>query len=220
MARTTTFDKSLIRPADWKTAKHWQDEGLWYHPVGPNEPDTHPIHGETPDWVLQRRGVPTTKDSPHTQTFKGSGDTEPRPCKIPSEYVTLEGYHTTLQKWLSIEDIQATDIMMAVAISVVLPGDPLWLFVIAPAGGSKTEQLRAYSGDRIFTISTLTPQTLISGLKGFDKIDLLPNLDGKVLVIKDFTSILSKKPEDQTAIFADLREAYDGYLEKSFGSGV
>jgi len=40
------------------------------------------------------------------------------------------------------------------------------------------------------------------------------------LIIKDFTSILSKKNEDQTAIFADLREAYDGYLEKSFGSGV
>ena len=41
-----------------------------------------------------------------------------------------------------------------------------------------------------------------------------------MLIIKDFTSILSKKSEDQTAIFADLREAYDGYLEKSFGSGV
>lgn len=47
-----------------------------------------------------------------------------------------------------------------------------------------------------------------------------PKLDGKVLIIKDFTSILSKKSEDQTAIFADLREAYDSYLEKSFGSGA
>jgi hypothetical protein len=67
----------------------------------------------------------------------------------------------------------------------------------------------------------MTPQTLISGLKGHGyDIDLLPKLDGKLLIIKDFTSILSKKPEDQAAIFADLREAYDGYLEKSFGSGV
>ncbi len=71
------------------------------------------------------------------------------------------------------------------------------------------------------TISTLTPNTLISGLKGDgERIDLLPKLDGKLLVIKDFTSILSKKTDDATAIFADLREAYDGYLEKSFGSGV
>ncbi|MFC1931885.1 hypothetical protein ACFLXJ_06785 [Chloroflexota bacterium] len=131
-----------------------------------------------------------------------------------------EQYLETLSRWLHLEDFQAIDIIMATALSICLPGDPVWLFNIAPAGSAKTEILRSFTGEQIYSISTLTPQTFISGLKGSQNVDLLPKLDGKVLIIKDFTSILSKKNEDQTAIFADLREAYDGYLEKSFGSGV
>jgi len=124
-------------------------------------------------------------------------------------------------RWLRIGDVEALDVIMATASAIYLPGDPLWLQVVAPPGGTKSELLRALQGPRVVSISTLTPQTLISGLKGKNEdIDLLPHLDGKLLIIKDFTSILSKKTEDSTAIFADLREAYDGYLEKSFGSGV
>ena len=134
--------------------------------------------------------------------------------------INRDEYLQILSHWLYLEDFQAIDIIMATAISICLPGDPVWLFLIAPAGSSKTELLRSFTGNLIYTISTLTPQTLISGLKGVKDADLLPKLNGKVLIIKDFTSILSKKNEDQTAIFADLREAYDGYLEKSFGSGV
>jgi len=135
-------------------------------------------------------------------------------------FIGRDEYLNTLSKWLYLEDTQAIDIIMATAISICLPGDPVWLFAIAPSGSAKTELLRAFSTEQIYSISTLTPQTFISGLKGSNNVDLLPKLNGKVLIIKDFTSILSKKNEDQTAIFADLREAYDGYLEKSFGSGV
>lgn len=126
-----------------------------------------------------------------------------------------------VKRWLRIADEEAFDVIMAAAAAIYLPGDPLWLQVVAPPGGTKSELLRALQGPRVVSISTMTPQTLISGLKGDgEKVDLLPKLDGKLLVVKDFTSILSKKAEDSTAIFADLREAYDGYLEKSFGSGV
>ena len=72
---------------------------------------------------------------------------------------------------------------MATAISICLPGDPVWLFIIAPAGSSKTELLRSFTGNLIFSLSTITPQTLISGLKGVKDADLLPKLDGKVLII-------------------------------------
>lgn len=151
-------------------------------------------------------------------------DSKPQPqsteAKPEAQLYNRERYLEALSKWLYLEDYQAIDIIMATALSIHLPGDPVWLFIIAPAGSTKTELLRAFSGEQIYSISTLTPQTLISGLKGSGNVDLLPKLDGKVLIIKDFTSILSKKSEDQTAIFADLREAYDGYLEKSFGSGA
>jgi hypothetical protein len=131
-----------------------------------------------------------------------------------------DDYIATISKWLAIQDYEALDIILATAISIYFPGDPVWLFIISPPGSTKTEILRSFTGDRICSISTLTPQSLISGLQGVKDTDLMPKLDGKLLIIKDFTSILSKKSEDQTAIFADLREAYDGYLEKSYGSGV
>ena len=137
-----------------------------------------------------------------------------------SQPYTRDQYLEILSHWLYLEDLQAVDIVMATALSIYLLGDPVWLFLIAPAGSTKTELLRSFSGEPFYSISTMTPQTLISGLKGSKNVDLLPQLNGKVLIIKDFTSILSKKSEDQSAIFADLREVHDGYLEKSFGSGV
>lgn len=126
----------------------------------------------------------------------------------------------TLRDWLYIEDTVSLDVLYGVALSHYLPGEPVWLFLIAPPGGTKTELLRAFQGEPFYTISTLTPQTLISGLNKKGEVDLLPHLDGKVLVVKDFTSILSRESKEQAQIFADLRDAYDGYLEKAFGSGV
>lgn len=125
-----------------------------------------------------------------------------------------------LQRWLYIEDTQAIDILYGVVISHFLPGEPVWLFLIGPPGGTKTELLRAFHGEPFYTISTITPQTLISGLSTKGEVDLLPKLDDKVLVVKDFTSILSRDSKEQAQIFADLRDCYDGYLEKAFGSGV
>jgi len=45
-------------------------------------------------------------------------------------------------------------------------------------------------------------------------------LNGKVLVVKDFTSIMSLPDREQKEIFGILRDAYDGRCGKSFGNGV
>ena len=146
-------------------------------------------------------------------------DTQGKPQEETRLY-NREQYLEVLLQWLYIKDFQAIDIVMATALTILLPGDPVWLLLIAPPGSTKTEYLRSFTNNRVYSLSTLTPQTLISGLKGNKTADLISELDGKILILKDFTSILSKKNEDQTAIFADLREAYDGYLEKSYGSGT
>jgi len=118
-----------------------------------------------------------------------------------------------------LEDDAALDILFATVLSLWIPGDRVWLFLIAPPGGSKTELLRAVSGlPEAYTLSSLTPQSFISGMTRDASVDLLPKLDQKVLIIKDFTVILSQAPYDQNAIFGQLRDIYDGYYQKTFGS--
>jgi len=62
---------------------------------------------------------------------------------------------------------------------------------------------------------------LISGYitDGGPDPSLLPKLDGKVLVIKDFTAILEMPNESRAEVMGVLRDAYDGECCKAFGTG-
>jgi hypothetical protein len=70
-------------------------------------------------------------------------------------------------------------------------------------------------------LSSITPQTLISGktIKGKGNQSLLPHLNGQLLIIKDFGTILTMHRENRGEIFAQLREIYDGQFTKAFGTG-
>lgn len=127
-----------------------------------------------------------------------------------------------LHKWLYIDDEQGIDCILATAISAMMPGDPLWMFVVAPPGGTKTELIRGFKGDYVYTVDVITPQALLSGFRGKEgkNVDILEDLDKKLLVIKDFTSMLSKPQRIRDETFGRLRAAYDGSLEGAFGSGV
>ena len=124
-------------------------------------------------------------------------------------------------RWLYLEDDTFIEVGLAAVVANSFPGDPVWLFLVGPPGSCKTEFLRSLNSTRTYTLSSLTPSTLISGLKDGNKDpSLLPKLNEKVLVIKDFTTILSVRHEVRCEIFGQLRDIYDGYCEKSFGSGV
>lgn len=124
-------------------------------------------------------------------------------------------------RWLYLEDDTFIDVVLATVVAHRFGGDPLWLMLIGASGAGKTELLRALSGERIYSLSDLTPQALVSGLK-LRKGDpsLLPDMDGKVVVIKDLTTLLSQNEKDRAKIFGQLRDLYDGYTSKAFGSGV
>lgn len=126
-------------------------------------------------------------------------------------------------EWLYLKDHEVIDIILGAIVANQFQGpDAINLNMVGPPSSTKTELLRTLSGYQpIYTISTLTPQTLISGMKG-SRGSLLLNLksDGKkVLIIKDLTSILEMRSESRQEIFGQLREIADGYLSKTFGTG-
>ena len=130
-----------------------------------------------------------------------------------------------INKWLYINDDEWLDIILACSLDRKIRGEPIWLFIIAVPSGSKTEILRAFKeGEDFFHISSLTANSFVSGYTYLEKKktkkveDLATQIDGKCLILKDFTSILSMAKEKRDEIIGQFRELYDGSYEKKFGN--
>lgn len=133
-----------------------------------------------------------------------------------------EDVYNSYTRWLYMPDTSAIDIMYGAVLANRLDGDPLWLFLVAPPGMTKTTLLQTIADcDEVVAVSTLTPHSLISGSNagGVDP-SLIPRLDGKVLTIKDFTTILNMHIQAREEIFGVLRDAYDTEVTKTFGHGI
>jgi hypothetical protein len=70
--------------------------------------------------------------------------------------------------------------------------------------------------------SQLTAKSLISGFATADGEDpsLIPQLQGKVLILKDYTEIITMQKDEQESMYGILRGAFDGRAEKTFGNGI
>lgn len=127
----------------------------------------------------------------------------------------------TFRKWLYIEEDYNITGPLCAAIANFAPGEPDIVGLIGPSGSLKTEIIRSLGeteNDLVYPISSLTEKTLVSGYEQSN--DLAPRLKGRLLTIKDLTSLLSKKEESRSQIFADFREFTDGYIKKEYGNGI
>lgn len=119
-------------------------------------------------------------------------------------------------------DLGIVRLLCATVIANRLPGDPVWLFVVAPPSGLKTELINALEKvDNIYPLSSLTPKTLVSGARtvGAETSLLLELQTDKVVTFKDFTTILEMNFNARDEILSQLREIYDGKFNKRFGTG-
>ena len=134
--------------------------------------------------------------------------------------VTIEGTLKTFKKWLHIEHNTDITIPLAYALSNFSNTDPGCMAIVAPSGSFKTELIRSLGeeeNDLIYPLDNLTSHTFVSGLPKVP--DVIPDLQRRLITIKDFTALLSKREDERTAIFSDIREMLDGYMSRSFGSG-
>lgn len=145
--------------------------------------------------------------------------------KTPSTPPNIEKLRADLARWLSIppEDGDVVDFTLGVYKSHDIPGDPLWGIIIDASGAGKTELLRAFRNrpDAYF-LSNLTENTLVSGYRDPKSPDkdpsILPELNEKVLVIKDLAPLLGMRAEARSAVIAGLRDAYDGFTDQGRGN--
>lgn len=137
----------------------------------------------------------------------------------------IKSLRTSILEYLHFppEDLDAIDFIFAVFVSNRMPGDPLWGMLVDASGGGKTEPIRSLRGkpDAYF-MGKLTEKSLKSGYRDPKHPEkdpsLLPQLAGKVLIIKDFSPILSMRRESRNTIIGDLRDAYDGFTDDGFGN--
>jgi len=140
---------------------------------------------------------------------------------IDGEILTLpEAYLNTLDalnKWLYIEDWQSFNIILGAAAALYIPGDPLWLRIIAASGAGKTEILRAIAGHGdSFELGSLTSGSLIGGFK--DGYKVLQDAHGKRVITLDISPIITKSKETRKQLFGIFRSVYDGSFVSAFGS--
>jgi hypothetical protein len=148
---------------------------------------------------------------------------QPQPRAVTPQ--TLEQVRTTFAKWLGADyDLTVLDVVLAVAASERLTGDPAWLLVVSGPGAAKTETVGPLAGAGAHVTSTINSEgALLSGTSNKERSkDATGGLLRKVgssgiLVIKDVTSILSMNRDARGGVLAALREVYDGLWERNLG---
>jgi hypothetical protein len=131
----------------------------------------------------------------------------------------LQSLKNVVTKWLKLVDDTIIEIVCVAYVALKLEGDPLWIMIVGPPSSAKTETIMGLADcSEVRVISALTPQTFISGQRGKDK-SLIHKVNDKLVVHKDFGTILSMRSEPRQEILSQLREIYDGRLSKSFGTG-
>jgi hypothetical protein len=129
------------------------------------------------------------------------------------------------QRWLHLPDPLPLYAVLGTIAANLLEGDPVWLGLVAPPSSAKTEILNATGMlPDVYQGATLTPASLLSGTARKDRAatasgGLLRQMgDFGILVLKDFGSILSMRPDSRAEILAALREIYDGSWTRHLGT--
>lgn len=143
----------------------------------------------------------------------------------------IEAAQTQLALWNTLSDFIATHfyqpdldalrIVLAACLAHFGDADPVWLFVNGPSRSGKTAIIMgAVGGVPKSTIeSDITPKAFLPGKKGggrslLNHPDLGPSF---IIGFKDFTTMLSKREDDQREIMAIFREVYDRSITRKTG---
>lgn len=137
----------------------------------------------------------------------------------------LKDLKKEIVKYQYFEDTDIIDVSIASIVANRLRlGDPVWMIIIGPSSGGKSQILRPLAlTDKKFIhrVDDLTENTFLSGMvaKGGGDISLLNRIGPQgIIVLSDLTVLFSKDRESRAAILSQLRMIYDGEMTKFAGN--
>lgn len=166
-------------------------------------------------------GVPDSVDSLSPEHHRGSDVSGGSPTF--GSACGLEDVLGAFDELLLMPDQGAILVALAGVIANYADGDVVWPLLVGPPGCGKSEIVTATtSAPGVWALSSLTPQTLLSGFerKGTPASLLLQIGEFGILAFKDLTTVLTMHREARAQIIGQLREVADGKTEKSFGNGL
>ncbi len=185
-----------------------------YEPFARNEVPANPLGKPLPE-----------RHPPSVTSLK---KTRGVPTDIPGK-CDLAAVLSAFEELLVLPDPGAVEIALAAIVANYADGDAVWPLLVGPPGCGKSEIVTAMTdAPAVWSLSSLTPQTLLSGFerKGKAAKDappasmLLQIGPFGILAFKDLTTVLTMHREARAQIIGQLREVADGKTEKSFGNGL
>jgi len=107
-------------------------------------------------------------------------------------------------------------VILAVFASTYLKSkNPLWLMLVGNPSSNKTTLVGLLDVADVYSLDTVTANPFSSGQREKEKPqDLLPLIDGKCLIIKEYATIFGRSDEMVKQIISDFVAIYDGKFEK------
>ena len=177
-------------------------------------------------WQERFRDIPRAVDTAVEKY--GKQPTEPvaaEEVKPPASTYTIEDALKVYEKWLILPERTPVYALLGTVAANLLPGDPVWLGLVAPPSSAKTELLNSVSAlPHMVQTATVTMAALLSGTPKKQqalgaKGGLLRQIgDFGFLLLKDFGSILSMRQESKAEVLGALREIFDGAWTRHLGS--
>jgi Domain of unknown function (DUF3854) len=146
--------------------------------------------------------------------------------KVPAAR-SLTDVEAAYSRWLHDKDLVPTRAVLAAYVAnMCLPGDPVWVMLVGGSGAGKTERILPVTCmPRVVMASTVTGEAAL--LSATPKKDRADNATGGLLrqvgehgmlVLKDFTSILSMSRDARSIVLAAMREIFDGRWDRPYGT--
>ena len=86
------------------------------------------------------------------------------PPAAPQRPSALDDTRQVFRRWLHLPDTGALDAVLGTVAANLIDGDPVWLLLVGPPGGGKSEILNAVAGlEQAHPAATLTEAALLSG---------------------------------------------------------